>query len=113
MGFCEVWIDWMMLCVKTVSYTIFHNGALVRPIVSRKGLRQGEPLSLYLFLLCVEGLSNAIDKASSNGMNRGCQISPKAPRFSHLYADDSFLFFQANTNAARSIKNLLVNYEKY
>lgn len=114
MGFCEGWISWMMMCVKTVTYNFCLNGDFIGPVAPEKGLRQGDPLSPYLFLLCVEGLSNAIDDASCNGTIHGCQISPNAPTISHLlFADDSFLFFKAAVEEARSIKELLVKYEEY
>lgn len=76
MGFCSKWIDWMLLCVKTVSYNFCLNEDLVGPIVPNRGFRQGDPLSPYLFLLCVEGLSNMLDQASSNDNIHGCIINP-------------------------------------
>lgn len=99
---------------QLVTHNFTLNGSLVGPIIPKKGLRQGDSLSLYLFLLGVEGLSNAIDDASGNDMIHGRQISQAAPTISHLlFADDSFLFFRATTEEARNIKNLLVSYEKY
>ena len=113
MGFCEVWIEWMMLCVNTVTYNFCLNGSIIGPVALKKGLRQGDPLSPYLFLLCVKSLSNAIDDGSRRGLIHGCQISPTAPTISHLlFADDSFLFFQASTVEANNIKALLVDYER-
>lgn len=76
MGFCSKWVKWMLLCVKTVTYNFCFNGAYIGPITPKRGLRQGDPLSPYLFLLCVEGLSNVLDKASYNGILHGCKISP-------------------------------------
>lgn len=81
MGFCEKWIDWMMLCVKTVTYNACLNGTLVGPIMPRKGLRQGDPLSPYLFLLCAEGLSKAIDEGSGNDMIRDVKSVPQYQQF--------------------------------
>ncbi|XP_074322978.1 uncharacterized protein LOC141659936 [Apium graveolens] len=112
MGFCGTWVDWMMLCVKTVTYNFCFNDSIIGPITPRKGLRQGDPLSPYLFLLYVEGLSNALDEASGNSSITGCKICPTAPSVTHLlFADDSFLFFQASVEKATNIKELLLSYE--
>lgn len=114
MGFCGTWIDWMMMCVKTVSYNFCLNGSMVGPVIPKRGLRQGDPLSPYLFLFCVEGLSNAIDQASLDGNIHGSSICPLAPTISHLlFADDSFLFFRGTTEEATNVKSLLLNYEKF
>lgn len=113
MGFCSKWIDWIMLCVSTVSYDFCLNGSTVGPICPRRGLRQGDPLSPYLFLLCVEGLSNAMDRAQVTGSLHGCRVSPTAPEVTHLlFADDSFLFFRASSEEASRVKNILVRYEE-
>lgn len=69
LGFCEIWIKWMLQCVRTVSYSFVVNGDLVGPLVPVRGLRQGDPLSPYLFILCAEGLSAAIRKANLDGFS--------------------------------------------
>lgn len=63
MGFSQQWIQWMMLCITTVSYEFCVNGSSIGPIQPTRGLRQGDPLSPYLFLLCVEGLSSSLSNA--------------------------------------------------
>lgn len=88
----------MMMCVKSVTYNFCMNGSFVGPIIPKRGLRQGDPLSPYLFLICVEGLYNAIDNASVASDIHGCIISATASTISHLlFADDSFLFFRGTT----------------
>lgn len=100
-----------MRCVTTVSYEVCVNGSFVGPIIPNRGLRQGDPLSPYLFLFCVEGLSNLLDNARQNNLIHGCRISPLAPDVTHLlFADDSFMFFNATTEEATRIKGILDHY---
>ena len=63
MGFERRWINLMMMCVRTTSYSVLLNGEPKRYIKPSRGIRQGGPLSPYLFLLCAEGLSALLRKA--------------------------------------------------
>jgi len=112
MGFTSRWVQWMMLCVETVDYTILVNGMQVGPIVPSRGLRQGDPLSPYLFILCAEGLSALIQDAEGRSDISGTRICNGAPIVSHLlFADDCFLFFKAQESEAMHMKNILATYE--
>lgn len=68
MDFSNKWIAWVMMCVSTVLYSVNFNGAQIGLVIPRRGLRQGDPLSPYLFLLCVEGLSCSINKSAAKFM---------------------------------------------
>lgn len=114
MGFCSKWINWLMLCVNTVSYEVCFTSTSIGPIIPKCRLRQGDLLSPYLFMLCIEGLSNSLNQATRNGVMNGCRISPSAPVISHLFsADDSFLFFKATMAKAIAVKSSFVAYEQY
>ncbi|GAU25702.1 hypothetical protein TSUD_216310 [Trifolium subterraneum] len=112
MGFSQQWIDWIMLCVEIVDYSVIVNGHKVGPVVPDRGLRQGDPLSPYLFIICAEGLSALIRQAEARKGLHGIKICRNAPTISHLlFADDCFLFFKATINEATVLKNILDVYE--
>ena len=60
MGFNDKWRRWIMECLSTVSYSFTINGEVREYVISHRGIRQDDSLSPYLFLLCLEGLSNLL-----------------------------------------------------
>ncbi|KAL8127117.1 hypothetical protein AgCh_014147 [Apium graveolens] len=112
MGFHTKFVRWMMLFVTTVQYSVCFNGQSVGPINPKRGLRQGDPISPYLFLLCVEGLSKLITETANNNKIQGWKVCSSAPALTHLlFADDSLLFFRASCEEAFKIKAVLNEYE--
>lgn len=106
MGFFDRWINLIMVCVKIVSYSILVNGELQGLIHPSRGIRQGDPLSHFLFLLCIEGLHGLIAKAAVKGDLRGFSICKQGPKLTHLFfADDSLLFCRANSLECGKILN--------
>ena len=93
LGFCEKWVSLVLECISIVSYSIFVNGEPKGDIRPSRGLRQGDPLSPYLFLLCSEGLNRMLQKAAANDGIKGFSLCKRGPKISHLlFADDSLLF---------------------
>lgn len=81
-------------------------------IVPTRGLRQGDPLSPYLFLICAEGLGALIKKAHEGNVIHGVSIARKAPLITHLFfADDSMIFGRASVRDAEAILGILKHYE--
>ena len=67
LGFPEEWIDRVMSCVTTPSFSVRINGKAYGNIIPSRGLRQGDPLSPYLFLLCAEGFTSLLSKQKLRG----------------------------------------------
>ncbi|KAF7143420.1 hypothetical protein RHSIM_Rhsim05G0112800 [Rhododendron simsii] len=90
MGFNETWVEWIKECVHTVKYSINANREQVCNITPNRGLRQGDPLSPYLFLIAVNVFSSLMNKATCNKTLAGVRMKRKCPIVSHLlFADDS------------------------
>lgn len=66
MGFDRDWINLLMKCVKSVRYSININGRVIGDITPSRGLRQGDPLSPYTFVLCSQGLSFTLEESRAN-----------------------------------------------
>ena len=113
MGFREKWIGLIMVCIKMVTYSILVNGEPQGLIQPTKGIRQGDPLSPFLFLLCTEGLHELIQQSARMGELKGLSISRNGPQLTHLlFADDSLLFCRATIEECRKIMEILEIYEE-
>ncbi|XP_024190432.1 uncharacterized protein LOC112194424 [Rosa chinensis] len=113
LGFASRWINMIMKCVTSVSYAILVNGEATATISPTRGIRQGDPLSPYLFILCAEGLSALISQAVQYGTIKGLKMCPQAPVLHHLFfADDSLLFGAATMSECTTVKFILSTYEK-
>lgn len=112
MGFSSWWTYLIMQCVSSVEYTINHGIYEIGPIKPSRGLRQGDPLSPYLFIICAEGLSSLIRYYERKNWLQGVKICRRAPTISHmLFADDSYLFCKAEIHQASKVMELLASYE--
>ncbi|CAN0877256.1 LINE-1 retrotransposable element ORF2 protein [Linum grandiflorum] len=101
-------IEIAMACISTPSTQIQWNGGLSAPFQPGRGLRQGCPLSPYLFTLCVERLSNLIMEKISEGTWAPFSLGRGGPALSHLFfADDLVLFGNATIDQCLAIKDCL------
>ena len=102
-----------MSCIRSISYAVLFNGEPMRHIKPTRELRQGDPLSPYMFLLCAIGLQGLLHKAEFDGAIRGVSICRNGPRVSPLFfANGSVLFCRAKQTECQVILDILATYER-
>ena len=113
MGFGASWVKLVMECISTVSFSILVNREPKGEIKPSRGIRQGDPLSPYLFLLCSEGLNWLIQGAIREDKIRGFSLCRNGPRISLLFfADDTLIFCRAVMGDLLTLQDILNLYEK-
>ena len=113
LGFDGKWISWIMACATTVKYSILLNDQSFGFISPEYGMRQGDLISLFLFVLCTEGLTHLLNQASDNGSLKGIQFSIDGPAIHHLFfADDSLFLFKAELSQCLVFQEIFNKYEE-
>lgn len=112
MGFPDRWQGWMTECIKTAELSILINGSPSKPFKMQKGLRQGDPLSPFLFNLAGEVLNLIIQKATRRGLWEGVAMRNGSWKITHLqYADDTLLFCPVKVEYLLNVRKTLIAFE--
>ena len=110
LGFSQKWISLIMRCISSVSFSIMINGSVRGLIKPQRGLRQGCPLSPYLFITCAEAFSSLLLQAEQQKRIHGLSFG-RDLRISYLlFADDSLIFSRASTADCQNLKKILDCY---
>ena len=108
MGFPRHWVDLIMKCVSSISFSVLFNIIPCDTLKLETDLRQGDLLSPYLFILYAKVFLGLILRAQEEPTLHGIRIARNAPEISHLFfANDSILFFQATALEVEKVKEIL------
>jgi len=110
-GFKDRFIDLIYSCISTTTMSVIINGEPGPSFHPNRGVRQGCPLSPYLFILAVNELPICLQQNSSSHNIHGITLGPNCPRIhALLFADDLIICGQATHNEATKINSILQNF---
>jgi hypothetical protein len=110
-GFDEKFFGWVVECVSSMSFELPINGGITGHFKPSRGLRQGDPLSPYLFILNQEVLSRLLEREHLNGKLSGVKTNIGGPAITHtMYADDIMLFSKATSREAMVLNDCVEKY---
>ncbi|XP_042958232.1 uncharacterized protein LOC122293851 [Carya illinoinensis] len=113
-GFSPQFCALINLCISSPWYSIMMNGTSLGFFKGERGLRQGDPLSPYLFVIMQETLSRLLKNAFENGKIGKFSQARGTPFVSHLmYADDIIIFSNGGKKSMRGLMEVLNLYEKW
>ncbi|WJZ97297.1 hypothetical protein VitviT2T_015910 [Vitis vinifera] len=108
-GFSPRWRKWMSGCLSSVSYAVLVNGSAKGWIKASRGLKQGDPLSPFLFILVADVLSRLLLRADERNMLEGFRVGRNRTRVSHLqFVDDTIFFSNSREEDLQTLKILLL-----
>lgn len=111
LGFHSHWVQLIMQCISTPSFSIKMNGEFLPTFHPTRGLRQGDPLSPYLFIIVANLLSFLIRNAMNMGSLKGIKLNQWCPTLSHLFfADDAVFFLNGTLMECQNLSNILNQY---
>ena len=112
-NFPEDLVELIMSYVSTVSTEIMVNGEALEPIYPSRGIRQGDPLSPYLFILCMDFLGQLIQEKCHAKLWQPVKVSQSGLAFSHMFfTDDLVLFARADAINCSTIRDVLDSFCK-
>jgi hypothetical protein len=114
LGFHPIWINWIKQCISTSYFSILLDGAPNGKLYPSRGLRQGDPLSPFLFIIGLEVLSRLLLREELLGSTHGIKMAKLSPPVSHLlFANDVMIFARANVREANVILYCLKTYSQW
>jgi hypothetical protein len=110
--FCDKWIGWIKACVFAGNLSVLVNGSPTSEINIQRGLKQGDPLAPFLFLLVVEGFAGLMRSVVDKNLFKGFAVGSEGLVISHLqFADDTLCIGKASLDNLWTLKAILRGFE--
>lgn len=113
LGFPFKFVQWIMTCVTTVSYSLVLNGGLTKPFKGKRGIRLGDHMSPYLFVISMKYLSRELKQLHKNG---DFNFHPKCRKLNstHVcFADDLLMYCRADMESIRILNNAFYRFSGF
>nr|KAJ0217194.1 hypothetical protein LSAT_V11C300153710 [Lactuca sativa] len=108
MGYGEKWCNWIRGCLTTARSSVLVNGAPTKEFALQRGVRKGDPLSPFLFIIAMDGLNVAMKTACAKGLFQGIKIPISNKMISHLfYADDALFIGEWDESNIKNLARIL------
>ena len=112
-GFSRRWINLIYQCISTPKFSILINGTPEGFFNASRGIRQGDPISPFLFIIMAETLGRAIKYAQTNFKIHGIPVADNVEHTTHQqFADDTITAGLSTIPEAKSFKSILDKYTK-
>jgi len=112
LGSSPLWIKWIKACMESASVSVLVNGSPIEEFKPNRGLRQGDPLAPFLFLIVAEGLSGLMRNAKSACIFTGVEVGSQRVQVDLLqFADDTLFFCSPTYQNVLVIKAMLRSFE--
>ena len=112
-GFEDEWVEWIKKLVSSTLFSILVNGVPSCLIKPSRGIRQGDPLPPFLFILMAEVLGRSISAFQDNNALRGIRVHGKEDKQTHqIFVYDTMMMGYRSVQEARNLKEFLSNFGK-
>ena len=94
LNFNDKWINWVMTCISSVNFSVLVNDTPGKTFKPTRGIRQGDPLAPYIFVLAMEFLARSLQRESEKTKPKiGIKLTPNGTTIPFLsFADDTFIY---------------------
>jgi len=112
LGFCDRWVGWIRECLTSSSMSVLVNGSPTKEFVPKRGLRQGDPMAPFLFLIVAEGLAGLVRQAVKKELYSGIKVGSNGTNVGLLqFADDTLFLCETKAQNAMTLKVVLRCFE--